>query len=97
MSKRKQIYKSIDLITANVMHRAASNIESVISFANLNPMIRKLTETEILQIELARGLLITIAAEADPKHVFAALKAIGAPSTPADMMEGLQAVKDAAS
>lgn len=92
----KKIYKSIDLITANVMHRAASNIDTVLSFAGLNPLMKKLTDTEILQIELARGLLITIASEADPKHVYAALKACGAPSTPADMMEGLQAVKDAA-
>lgn len=92
-----KIYKSIDLITANVMHRAAANIETVKSFAQLAPAVKRMTDDEILQIELARGLLITIASEADPRHVYAALAACGAPSTPADMLDGLQAVKDNAS
>jgi hypothetical protein len=92
------VSKSIDLIVANVMHDAVemvSELDTIIRVAKkMEPDIATTCEIPDIPVEVARRLLCRIAHDANQDVVFTALKAIGAPSGPDAINDGMQAVRD---
>lgn len=88
----------IDLIVATVMHEAVAQVQLYERIAAKARDIIPGCDMSVLQVgvddAIARQLLLRIAKEAQIKHVYAALKAVGAPSSAELIQDGLQAVTD---
>jgi hypothetical protein len=88
--------KPIDLVVANLMHEISREI--VIAMAFVKDVTKRELQIDTMDKQLAnqiaRKLLCEISHEANISHVYAALKAVGAPHSVADIKEGLQAVKE---
>lgn len=85
--------KPVDLIVANTMHEAAERIESLSDFIRALGFKKSEIDAQMNK-EIARNLLMDIATQGNIKVVYAALKAIGAPSSADDIAVGLQAVRE---
>ncbi len=94
--------KPVDLVVANVMHEgSAFNVhDDEVVRAAIEIAGRKADTTNIKNVKralaemVARKLLCEISHQCSTKTVMAALKAVKAPSSIDDILEGLQAVED---
>jgi hypothetical protein len=94
--------KPVDLIVANIMHEANSlNITDKVLLDTLEqvagrrpPASVAKTARAVLLEQIARKLLCEIAHGAPMVGVFKALAAVKAPSSIADIEDGMQAVQD---
>lgn len=92
------ICEPIDLIVANTMHRSVARVEAFRQ--SLESALRMSGEKRSLDAvitdQTARALLCDVAQLADMRHVYAALKAVGAPCSADDIEEGRTAIKERA-
>ncbi len=88
----------VDLIVANVMHEAVAQEKLIDRFLEETkkalPTADVATLSMAIEMATARQLLTRIAETAQMKHVYAALAAVGAPSSADLIKDGIQAVKD---
>lgn len=86
------IGKPIDLIVANSMHDIANATEMLTKV--LGQVSGPFNFEQEINETIARRLLCDIAHNANMRHVFDALKSVGAPCSHDDIAEGRRAIRE---